>query len=65
MSRQTSMMSLQEKQLMGLEKRQKLFKEAALQVGSSCRVVEEVETVKEAALQLGWSCTVVNDKEAV
>ena len=31
-NRQTSIMSLQEKQLMGLEKRQKLFKEAALQV---------------------------------
>jgi len=34
-TRQTSMMSVQEKQLQALEKRQKLFKEAALQVSKA------------------------------
>ena len=59
------MMSLQEKQLMGLEKRQKLFKEAALQVRSSHRAVEETVAVYLATLQVGSSCMVVKEKEAV
>ena len=50
---------------MGLEKRQKLFKEAALQVRSSHRAVEETVAVYLATLQVGSSCMVVKEKEAV